>query len=77
MAGASGEGDRPLWAGGISDTLARMTADRLAKAFGQPFVIDNRGGAGVSSAPKRQRAPSPDGYTLYLAGGAQLTVNRW
>ena len=36
----------PYGPGGISDTLARMTADRLAKAFGQPFVIDNRGGAG-------------------------------
>ena len=65
----------PYGPGGISDTLARMTADRLAKAFGQPFVIDNRGGAGgVIGTEAAARSPA-DGYTLYLAGGAQLTVN--
>jgi tripartite-type tricarboxylate transporter receptor subunit TctC len=65
----------PYGPGGISDTLARMTADRLVKAFGQPFVIDNRGGAGgVIGTEAAARSPA-DGYTLYLAGGAQLTVN--
>jgi len=65
----------PYGPGGISDTLARMTADRLAKVFGQPFVIDNRGGAGgVIGTEAAARSPA-DGYTLYLAGGAQLTVN--
>ncbi|HEY2185804.1 MAG TPA: tripartite tricarboxylate transporter substrate binding protein [Xanthobacteraceae bacterium] len=65
----------PYGPGGISDTLARVTADRLAKTFGQPFVIDNRGGAGgVIGTEAAARSPA-DGYTLYLAGGAQLTVN--
>jgi tripartite-type tricarboxylate transporter receptor subunit TctC len=65
----------PYGPGGISDTLARMTADRMAKVFGQPFVIDNRGGAGgVIGTEFAARSPN-DGYTLYLGGGAQFTVN--
>jgi tripartite-type tricarboxylate transporter receptor subunit TctC len=65
----------PYGPGGISDTLARMTADRMAKMLGQPFVIDNRGGAGgVIGTEFAARSPN-DGYTLYLGGGAQFTVN--
>jgi tripartite-type tricarboxylate transporter receptor subunit TctC len=65
----------PYGPGGISDVLARMTADRLTKAFGQPFVIDNRGGAGGTIGTEFAARSPHDGYTLYLAGGAQLTVN--
>ena len=36
----------PFAAGGTTDILARAIAPELSKAFGQPFVIDNRGGAG-------------------------------
>jgi tripartite-type tricarboxylate transporter receptor subunit TctC len=65
----------PYGPGGISDTLARMSADRMAKMFGQPFVIDNRGGAGgVIGTEFAARSPN-DGYTLYVGGGAQFTVN--
>ena len=65
----------PNGPGGISDTLARLTADRLSKTFGQPFVIDNRGGAGgIIGTEAAARAPN-DGYTLYFGGGAQFTVN--
>ena len=65
----------PYGPGGISDVLARITADRLTKAFGQPFVIDNRGGAGGTIGTEYAVRSPHDGYTLYLAGGAQLTVN--
>jgi tripartite-type tricarboxylate transporter receptor subunit TctC len=65
----------PNGPGGISDTLARLTADRLSKTFGQPFVIDNRGGAGgIIGTEAAARSPN-DGYTLYFGGGAQFTVN--
>jgi tripartite-type tricarboxylate transporter receptor subunit TctC len=65
----------PYGPGGISDILARLTAERMAKMFRQPFVIENRGGAGgVIGTEYAARSPN-DGYTLYLAGGAQLTVN--
>jgi tripartite-type tricarboxylate transporter receptor subunit TctC len=65
----------PYGPGGVSDTLARLTADRMTKMFGQPFVIENRGGAGgIIGTELAARSPN-DGYSLYLAGGAQLTVN--
>jgi tripartite-type tricarboxylate transporter receptor subunit TctC len=65
----------PYGPGGISDILARMTADRLAKMLGQPFVIDNRGGAGGVIGTEFAAHSPNDGYTLYLGGGAQFTVN--
>ena len=65
----------PNGPGGVSDTLARLTSTRLAKMFGQPFVIDNRGGAGgIIGTEFAARSPN-DGYTLYFGGGAQFTVN--
>jgi tripartite-type tricarboxylate transporter receptor subunit TctC len=36
----------PYGAGGITDVIARLFGDRLTRAYGQPFVIENRGGAG-------------------------------
>lgn len=65
----------PNGPGGISDALARLTADRLSKRFGQPFVIENRGGAGgVIGTEYAVRSPN-DGYSLYFGGGAQFLVN--
>jgi tripartite-type tricarboxylate transporter receptor subunit TctC len=65
----------PNGPGGISDVLARLTADRLARVFGQPFVIDNRGGAGGVIGTEFAARSAADGYTLYFGGGAQFTVN--
>jgi tripartite-type tricarboxylate transporter receptor subunit TctC len=36
----------PYGPGGIAYTLVRLTTDRLAKSFGQPFIVENKGGAG-------------------------------
>lgn len=65
----------PYGPGGISDVLARLTADRMTRMFGQPFVIENRGGAGGIIGTEFAAHLPNDGYNLYLAGGAQLTVN--
>jgi tripartite-type tricarboxylate transporter receptor subunit TctC len=65
----------PNGAGGVSDILARMTADRLSKAFNQPFIIENRGGAGGSIGTEYAARSPNDGYTLYFGGGAQFLVN--
>src|SRR5437868_5306975 len=64
----------PYGPGGITDVIARLVADRFAKAFGQPFVVDNRGGAGGAIGTEAAARAPKDGYTLYLAGGAPLTV---
>ena len=65
----------PLSAGGSADAIARMVGETFANAFGQPVVVDNRPGAsgiiGIDLAVKA----TPDGYTLLVASGANLTVN--
>jgi tripartite-type tricarboxylate transporter receptor subunit TctC len=55
-------------AGGAIDTLARLMGQWLSKRFGQPFVIDNRPGAGGNIGTEAVAKASPDGYTLLLVG---------
>jgi tripartite-type tricarboxylate transporter receptor subunit TctC len=64
----------PVGPGGVTDTLARLTADRLAKMFGKPFVVENRaGGGGAIGTEYAARAPN-DGYSFYFGGGAQFII---
>jgi tripartite-type tricarboxylate transporter receptor subunit TctC len=60
--------------GGASDTLARPVAQWLQERLGQPFVIDNRPGAGGTIGTEAVVRASPDGYTLLWIGGNH-TVN--
>jgi tripartite-type tricarboxylate transporter receptor subunit TctC len=57
----------PFAAGGNTDGIARMTAQRLGDAFGQQFVVENRGGAGGATAADAVARAEPDGYTLLMA----------
>src|SRR5882672_9394390 len=57
----------PFAAGGNTDGIARMTAQRLGEAFGQQFVIENRGGAGGAMAADAVARAEPNGYTLFMA----------
>jgi tripartite-type tricarboxylate transporter receptor subunit TctC len=60
--------------GGAIDALARLIAQPFAQAFGQQFLIENRGGAsGIIGADVTAKSP-PDGYTLILLSGTH-TVN--
>lgn len=54
----------PLAAGGGTDIIARAVAQELQKELGQPFIIENRAGAGGTIGTTYAGKQSPDGYTL-------------
>jgi tripartite-type tricarboxylate transporter receptor subunit TctC len=54
----------PFAAGGITDTLARITAARLQSALGQAFIVENQAGAAGIIATEHVARAEPDGYTL-------------
>lgn len=56
----------PLPAGGLSDTVARLLGQWLMERLGQPFVIDNRPGAGTNIGTEAVVRSTPDGYSLLL-----------
>jgi tripartite-type tricarboxylate transporter receptor subunit TctC len=64
----------PFAAGGPADIYARVLAQRLEVALAQPFVVDNRPGAGSVIGTDAAAKSAPDGYTLLLMSNAQ-TVN--
>jgi tripartite-type tricarboxylate transporter receptor subunit TctC len=61
-------------AGGTIDTLGRIIAQKLAEAWGQNVVIENRPGAGGNIGAAAAAKSAPDGYTLHL-GAQTLAVN--
>jgi tripartite-type tricarboxylate transporter receptor subunit TctC len=56
----------PFPAGGSTDVVGRLVGERLAKALGQPVVVDNRGGAGGTTGSDAVAKSPADGYTLVL-----------
>jgi tripartite-type tricarboxylate transporter receptor subunit TctC len=62
-------------AGGGVDTVTRIFAERLQQKLGQPFVIENRGGAGGNVGAEAVYVATPDGYTLMASQPAPLTTN--
>ncbi len=66
----------PFAAGGTTDIAARLLGEKLTQAWGQPVIVENRGGAaGAVGAAEAARA-APDGYTLFFPAGAVLTANQ-
>ena len=64
----------PFAPGGSGDLIARLLAERMSQALGQPVIIDNRGGNGsVLGTDLAARAPA-DGYTWVLSNGAAITT---
>src|SRR5262245_25980262 len=61
--------------GGGVDILARTLGPKLTEQFGQPFVVDNRPGAGANIAAEHVARAPADGHTLMFATSSTLVVN--
>jgi tripartite-type tricarboxylate transporter receptor subunit TctC len=65
----------PFTAGSATDILARVVGDQLSKSLGQPFVIENKPGAGGILGTQLVKDAAPDGYTLIAAGSGPFGIN--
>src|SRR5206468_7720821 len=66
----------PVPPGGAADVMARMIADHLSAKWGQPFVVENRPGAGSSIGMDALAKSAPDGYTIGLGNIAANAIDR-
>jgi tripartite-type tricarboxylate transporter receptor subunit TctC len=64
-------------AGGSLDVIARAVSQKLSDRLGQPFVIDNRTGAGGNIGTQVVATAPPDGYTLLSSPPGPLTINQY
>src|SRR5437667_3934000 len=66
----------PFAGGSASDVVTRIMLDRMAKTLGQPFIVDNRPGAGGNTGTLAAARATPDGYTLVMSTVGPLAANR-
>jgi tripartite-type tricarboxylate transporter receptor subunit TctC len=64
----------PFPAGAPVDSVARLIADRLEKAWGQPTIVENRGGGGGIVGTNAVAKAAPDGYTLLLTSTSPIAA---
>jgi tripartite-type tricarboxylate transporter receptor subunit TctC len=65
----------PVAAGGITDVVGRVVADRMTKSIGQPIIVENVSGAEGSIGVGRAARARPDGYTIVLGYFGSHVVN--
>ena len=66
----------PYAAGGGTDLVARMVAQKLNEKWGQPVIVENRAGAGGNLGADAVFTAAPDGYTLLFTAQGPLVVNK-
>lgn len=66
----------PFQPGGGTDALARIVGEGLQNKWGQPVIIENRGGAGGNIGAEAVYKADPDGYMLLFTAGGTLTNNK-
>ncbi|MVW70038.1 tripartite tricarboxylate transporter substrate binding protein [Bordetella sp. 15P40C-2] len=62
-------------AGGGTDIVARLMAEKLTARWGQQVIVDNRGGAGGVIGTEAAARAAPDGYTIFMATLGNLSIN--
>ena len=67
----------PYPPGSTPDVVGRTAAERLQKALGQPFVVENRTGAGGNIGTDAVAKAAPDGYTLLVAINGPVAINKY
>src|SRR5258708_25539791 len=67
----------PYPPGSTPDIVGRSLCERLQKAFGQPFVVDNRTGAGGNIGTEAVAKAAPDGYTLLPAINGPVAAHKY
>jgi tripartite-type tricarboxylate transporter receptor subunit TctC len=65
----------PFAAGGTTDILARAIAPELQRAFGQPFIVDNKPGAGGNTGANDVARSAPDGYSILMGTVGTHAIN--
>src|SRR5665647_2184798 len=61
--------------GSATDIIMRLVADQFSTSMGQPFIIENKPGAGGSVGAAQVKNAAPDGYTLVAAGSGPFGIN--
>jgi tripartite-type tricarboxylate transporter receptor subunit TctC len=66
----------PFPAGGANDVVGRLLAARLAERLGQPFVVENLGGANGNLGAAQVAKAAPDGYTIMFSSSGPAATNK-
>ena len=65
----------PMAPGGANDVFARIVGQKLSERLGQPVVIDNRPGAGISIGTGIAAKSPPDGYNMLIVNSIMLSAS--